>query len=60
MINMANLLGINLNCLHGGRPRILNTKMEWSCLLQVARRRVSTILNVARHVKKDFGILLGV
>ena len=47
---------MHVNCSCGGRPRLLNTKMEWSCVLQVARRRASTAPNVARHIEQDFAI----
>jgi transposase len=46
----------NVNCLRGSRPRILNTEMQQSCVLQLMRGRANTAPDVARHVEQDFGI----
>ena len=47
----------NVNYLHGGRPQLLNKEMERSFVLQVMGR-VSTALDVVRHVEHDFRILV--
>ena len=50
----------NVTCLRGGRPRLLNTKMQRSCVLQLTRGRASTTRDVARHINQDFGISMSV
>jgi hypothetical protein len=45
----------NITCLCGGRPRLLNTKMQRLCVLQLTRGRASTAPDVARHVNQTLG-----
>lgn len=35
----------NVNCLHGGKPQLLNKEMERTCVLQVTRGRANIVLD---------------
>ena len=41
---------------HRGRPHVMTKAMERSCVLEVTRGRLSTVIDATRQLKKDFGI----
>ena len=41
---------------HRGRSHVMTKAMEWSCVLEVTRIRLSIVVDATRQLKKDFGI----